>query len=170
MAKTKKNNNQNMRNIFIALLIIIGIIFLIIYFAKWHEVKYEEKYQTSYLVSTNTIYLEINDLSEIETVLADTPANYFVYISYTKDEDIYNYEKKLKPIIDNYSLQNSFYYLNITDIKEENNYQTKIANKLNIKQEEVKEIPVILYFENGSLEETLHTANELKELVKSLEY
>lgn len=148
-----KNKSTSIKNVVAGLCIVIGIIFIVLYFYKWHQVLEDEKYINSYLISTNTISLEMNDIHEIDSVLSETPNYYFVYISYTKDKDVYNFEKKLKPLIDDYSLQYNFYYINVTDIKKENkNYKSDIAKALEIDEKNLKHIPVILYFKDGKLE------------------
>ena len=86
MASTKiKYKNQNVKKYFVGLCIILAIIFLALYFYKWHTVREQEKYINSYLISTNTISLEMNDINEISSVLSETPNYYFLYISYTGD-------------------------------------------------------------------------------------
>ena len=117
MAKAKKKNiSTSSKNWIIGICTIIVLILLALYFYKWHVVKEEEKYLNSYLIETNTISLQMNDISEIAAVLSETPNEYFVYVSYTEDKDIYEFEKKLKPIIKKYAIQNNFYYLNITNL------------------------------------------------------
>ena len=169
MAKTKyKNKSLPTRQWAITLLIGILIIFGILYIYKWHQVKEQEKYINSYLISSNTISMEMNDINEIDAVLSETANYYFVYIGYTNDEAVYNLEKSLKPVIDKYDLHNNFYYLNVTDIKENNkNYLSEIANKLNIDQNKIKKIPVILYFKDGTLiQDGIYNAKEFEELIQ----
>lgn len=165
----KKYNTFPKKNYLIGVLIIVFIILLGIYLFKWDQVKEDEKYLQSYLISSRTINLEMNDLNEIEDVLKEAPNNYLIYISYTESEKIYNFEKELKPVIDEYNLANNFYLLNITKIKkEEKNYQSLIAEKLNINEQELQELPVILIFnEDKELVSTIHTVNELKELLNT---
>lgn len=169
MANTKyKNKSMSVRNIVVSLAVVIGIIFVILYFYKWHQVKEDEKYLVSYLISSNTISLEMNDVSEIHSVLSETPNSYFVYISYTEDKDVYDFEKKLKPLIDDYSLQNNFYYINVTKIKEENsNYKKDIAKELDIEEKNIHQVPVILYFKDGKLENKgITTIKDFEKLLK----
>lgn len=169
MANTKyKNKSMSIKNIAILLCIVLGVIFIVLYCFKWHQVKEDEKYIQSYLISTNTISLEMTSLDDINSVLSETPSNYFIYISYTGDKDIYDYEKKLKPLIDEYSLQNSFYYLNITDIKKtNNNYKKDIAKELNIDSKNVSNIPVILYFKDSELQSNgITTIKDFETLLK----
>lgn len=168
MAKSKyKNKSVFTKKLAITLGIIIGFIFIVLYFNEWQEVKEEEKYLNSYLMSTGTINYEMNDIKEISSVLSETPNYYFVYISFTKDKSIYNLEKKLKPIIDDYNLQNNFYYINVTDIKEKNkNYKKDIARELNINTS-INKVPVILYFKDGKLVgDNIYNIKDFEKLLK----
>ena len=100
MAKKKsKKNNINFKKIFYFILGFLLIIFLIWYIISWKNVKQEEKLMNSYLITSNTLSVEIKDLSETIQVLKESPSEYFVYISYTNDEKIFNFEKKLKKVI-----------------------------------------------------------------------
>lgn len=168
MANTKyKNKSYSHKNYLIGLGIIIGIVLIGLYINKWQQVKEEEKYINSYLISTKTISLEMNDISEINSVLSETPNYYFVYISYTKDKDVYNLEKKLKPLIDDYKLHNNFYFINVTDIKDNNkNYKTDIAKELNVSYDTISNVPVILYFNNGTLINKVNNAQDFENLLK----
>lgn len=163
-----QNKSKNLRIYVYILIIIICGVSLFFYLNRWKEVKEEEKYLNSYLISTKTISLELNDINEINTVLSETSNNYFVYISYTKDKNVYKLEEKLKPLIDEYNIQNYFYFINVTDIKEDkskNDYKEQIALKLNITKNNLKEIPVILYFKDGSLIKSVTNADDFKKLL-----
>lgn len=168
MASKKYKNKPSIKNIVIGLCVIIGIIFLLLYFYKWHQVKEDEKYLNSYLISSSTISLEMNDLSEIRTVLSEAPTYYFIYISYTGDKNIYDFEKKLKPLIDDYAIQNNFYYLNVTEIKNKNeNYKKDIAKELDIEEKKISDVPIILYFKNGELVNSgITSVNDFKDLLE----
>lgn len=171
MASNKiKYRNQTLKKYFIGLCIILAIIFLALYFHKWHTVKEQEKYYESFLVSTNTISLEMTDIKEIQSVLSETPNYYFLYISYTNDEDIYNLEKELKPLIDEYHLQNSIYFLNVTDFKDTNqDYKDDIAEALEIDKNIISKVPIILYFKDGKLatKNGIFTADQFKDLLET---
>jgi len=168
MAKAKyKNKALSYKNYLLGFSVIIGIIFIILYINKWHQVREQEKYLNSYLMSNNSISLEITDINAIDSVLSETPNYYFVYISYTKDKDIYNLEKDLKPLIDDYDLQNNFYFINVTNIKNNNNnYKKDIAKELKIDSNNIKNIPVILYFKNGELINTVNNSKDFENLLK----
>ena len=165
-----KYKNQTVKKYFVGLCIILAIIFLALYFYKWHNVLEQEKFYNSYLISTNTISLEMTDIDEISSVLSETPSYYFLYISYTEDEEVYNLEVELKPLIDEYQLQNNFYFLNVTDFKDTNtDYKEDIALELGIDESIISEVPIILYFKDGSLATThgIHTAQEFEDLLET---
>ncbi len=152
MAHKTIKNKTNYKQYLIIVLAILFIIFLIFYIFKWHQVNEQAKYINSYLITSKTISQEMNNINEIDNVLSETPDYYFVYISYTEDKKVYNLEKKLKPLIEEYNLQDKFYFINVTDIKKDNaNYLEEIANKLNISSNKIPKIPIILYFKDNTL-------------------
>ena len=97
---SKKNKFTPFTNWIYLCIIILVIGLLCWYFATWKKVKDLEKYLNSYLVTTNTVTLEINDSDELNQIMQELPSNYFIYISYTGDADVFNLEKKLKNVID----------------------------------------------------------------------
>lgn len=108
----------------------------------------------SYLITSNTLSVEIKDLSETIQVLKESPSEYFVYISYTNDEKIFNFEKKLKKLIDNYNLKDEFYFVNVTNIKDNENFYSEINNTFNTKL--INNIPCILHFKNNELKKVIY--------------
>lgn len=155
-----------------ATLLIIG--FIIWYTLSWLSVKKEERLMTSYLVSSGTVTYEITDLNEINQVFQELPTDYFVYISYENDEDIYKLEKGLKKAIDNYGLKDVFYYINISDIKESETLITDLNDSFNTTK--IKYTPCLLYYKNGQFEDILQlkdglfTYQEFINLLKNYEY
>lgn len=163
-----KYKNKTVKKYFVGLCIILAIIFLALYFYKWYSVLKQEKYYNSYLISTNTINFEFTDINEIQEVLAETANFYFLYISYTEDETVYNFEKELKPLIDEYQIQENFYFLNVTHLKDtDTDYKKDIAGELQIDEDIISDIPVILYFKDGNLVTTngIHTVQEFADLL-----
>lgn len=155
LAKTKKRSNKNEKyinpkNYIYAFLILLGGILLIWYIFEWYQVKKEEKLMTSYLISSNTIESNIKDLDSLKQITQEVPSSYFIYIGYTGDEDVYNFEKELKRVIDKYKLNDEFYYLDITEIKNNNtNYIVEINNKLGINS--LEKVPAIIYVNEGDI-------------------
>ena len=155
MAKKKsKKNNINFKKLFYFIIGFLLIIFLIWYIISWKNVKKEEKLMNSYLITSNTLSVEIKDLSETIQVLKESPSEYFVYISYTNDEKVYSLEKKLKKLIDNYNLKDEFYFVNVTNIKDDENFYKEINNTFNTKL--INNIPYILHFKNNELKKVIY--------------
>ena len=144
------------------LYLLIGIVVLLLlgwYIASWLKVKNEEKLSTSYLVKTSTITYTIDDLKEVDSVLQESPSEYFVYISYTGNEDIYKLEKKLKKIIDDYHLEDEFYYLDITSAKDKKETLDKLNKMFNT--DEITNYPCIIYFRDGNIEKVIVDKNDV---------
>jgi len=141
------------KNYIYALLILVGGIVLTLYIFEWVNVKKEEKLMNSYLITSNTIDSTIKDFDSLNQILKETSSSYFIYLSYTNDEDVYNFEKELKRIIDNYNLSDNFYYMDLTDIKENNkNYMNEIKNKLEIN--DIERVPALIYVHKGKIEKS----------------
>ena len=155
---------------------IVGIIIVLLviwYILSWRDVIQKDRLEKSYLITTNTISLELKDGKEAISVLQETPSNYFVFISYTGDEKEYNLEKQLKKIIDNHNIADKFYYLNITDNIESNNLMSYLNKTFNT--DLISSIPCILYYEDGTLNTVIQNpteifdANEFEKLLESIE-
>ena len=162
----------------IALVIFIGVILLTIYIFKWYQVFNEKKITKSYLVSSHVISNEINSIDELSSVFTEAPSEYFLYIGYTNDKNVYDMEVGLKKIIRKYELQDQFYYFNVDDIKSEDGYIEKINNALNLKEEKINNVPTILYFKDNTLvsggiinkdEGSLMQASDLEQLLETME-
>lgn len=175
MAKKKsKKNNINFKKLFYFIIGFLLIIFLIWYIISWKNVKQEEKLMNSYLITSNTLSVEIKDLSETVQVLKESPSEYFVYISYTNDEKVFNFEKKLKKLIDNYNLKDEFYFVNVTNIKDDENFYSEINDTFNTKL--ISNIPSILHFKNNELKKVIYnkdlnkTYTDFENLLKENEF
>lgn len=149
----KTNNSSGKIYLYICLLI-IGVFILAWYLSSWYYLKKEERLSKSYLINSSTIEYEITDVSEIDQVLKESPSSYFVYISYTNDEKVYRFEKKLKKYIDNYNIKDSFYYLNITSYLEKEDLIDKLNKRFDTN--EIKKVPCILYYENKILTKVIN--------------
>jgi len=147
---TKSSNYVSPKNYLYAFLILVGGIILTLYIFEWYQVKKEEKLMTSYLISSKTIESSIEDLDSLNQIRQEAPTSYFIYISYTGDENVYDFEKELKRVIDKYKLNDIFYYVDLTSDKQNNeDYLEKIKNKLDLK--DLKNIPVIIYVHEGKI-------------------
>lgn len=153
---TKINKNEAfipVKNYILSAVIVVVIIGLTYYAFAWYNVLKENKVSTSYLLEQKYISNEITDLNAISDIFMEMPDSYFVYISYTGDEKIYNMEKSIKDLIKDYNLSDQMYYLNVTSIKDEENYIDKINEALDLTDRKVTKVPTILYFYEGKLVE-----------------
>ena len=147
----KKNNDLKkvpLKNYLIALLVLIGGILLIVYIFEWYQVKETEKYMESYLLKSNTITNSIDDVNLYNQVIQEAPNDYFIIIGYSNDEQEYSFEKKLKVIIDDYELNDIVYYIDVTKLKEQDNYLEIINNNLNVS---INNVPAIIFVKNRSI-------------------
>lgn len=172
--KNKHSNYFTTKNYIYAALSILAILFLIWYILSWYVVKQKEKLMSSYLITSNTITYEIQNINEMVQILSESPNQYFIYISHNNNEDIYRLEKKLKKVIDSYSLQDEFYYINITDILENKDLYNNLNDTFNTTK--ITNVPCILFFQNGEIkeiimdQESVFNVNDLKDLLNKYEY
>lgn len=150
---TKEVKKISRKTLIIIVSIFVAIILLALYFYKWYDVKKEEKLRDSYLLTTDTVNLEIKSLDEVNQVLSEAPNDYFVLINYTGNEDTYKLEEGLKLIIDNYKLGDRFYYYNAKKLIDEDNYLAQLNKSFNT--DKIKSVPIILYYQDGKLIDTV---------------
>ncbi len=152
MAEIKKNERfVPIKNYIITFLIIAAIIGLVFYGFAWYKVIKENRISTSYLTKAKVITKEIDNLNELSDVFSEAPSSYYIYIGYTGDEKIYSLEKDLSKLIQDYNLNDSFYYLNVTSIKDKENYIEELNKALNLEDKKVEKVPTILYYNDGKL-------------------
>ncbi len=174
MSKKINKNHMPLLKHYLYLILGIAIIGCIVwYLYSWRSVINKERLEKSFLITSNTISLELKDGKEALSVLQETPSNYFVFVSYTGSDKEYNLEKKLKRIIDNYNIADKFYYLNMTDSIKSNNLMSYLNKSFNT--DLISSIPCILYYEDGKLNTVIQNAteifdaNEFEKLLETIE-
>lgn len=150
MAQTKTRRIPK-KNYVVAIAVVVVVVLLTLYIFQWKKVYDEGKISTSYLIKSNTISNEMKDLDEIESVFTEAPTEYFVYISYVNSEEVYNLEKDLKEVIDDFNLKDNFYYLNATSLMKETDYLEKINKAFGLTDQKITKLPTILFFRDGKL-------------------
>ena len=152
MTNVKKNERYiPLKNYVLAAVVVVVMILLTLYGFAWYNVLRENRVSTSYLVKEKIISNEIQSLEEVSDVFSEAPNSYFIYISYTGSEEIYNMEKGLKKVINKYELNDKIYYLNVTTIKEQEDYIDDINKSLNLDKKKVKKVPTIVYIKDGEV-------------------
>lgn len=137
------------KNILIIVCIVLALILVIFYGYRVNKLKETDTLSKSYLLDSGTVSLEIKNLDKVNQILAESPTEYFVLISYTGNKDTYKLENGLKRILDKYKLNDSFYYLNVKSIMDEDNYLNRLNNAFNT--DKIKKVPTILYYRNGKI-------------------
>jgi hypothetical protein len=100
----------------------------------------------SYLVTSKTINSNnVIDLSKAKDTFSTLDGNYFIYVSYTNNSDVYNLEHKLKKVIDEYKLNDNFYYLNIDSIMDNPTKITYLNTILGYQDSQISTVPTIIY-------------------------
>lgn len=143
-----KSRYTPLKNYVIAIGAVLLVVFLSLYLFKWYKVYQEEQTRESYLLKTNTVSMQITNIKDINTILSESPSNYFVYIGYRNSTDVLKIEKKLKKIIDAYGINDSIYYVDITDEMKNAEYLDDLNSNLDLNSLELKNVPAIIYFDN----------------------
>ena len=160
MSKVKENERFiPIKNYIIAIGLVVAAVLLTLYGFAWYNVLKEGRVSQSYLVKEKVISNEIQSLDEVEAIFAEVPDEYFIYISYTGSEEIYDMEKDLKKLINKYELNDLFYYLNVTSIKDKNNYIEDLNKSLNLDQK-VKQVPTIIYVKEGKVVDIIERSDD----------
>lgn len=150
MSNIKKNERYiPIKNYVVAAIIVVVILLLTWYGFSWYNVIQENKVSTSYLVKEKVVSNEIKSLKEVNDIFSEAPSSYYIYISYTGSEEVYNMEKDLESVISDYNLNNSIYYLNITSIKDKEDYIDQINKALSLEEIKVTNVPTIIYYKEG---------------------
>jgi hypothetical protein len=106
----------------------------------------------SYLVSSKTISADhVVDLNKAKDTFSTLEGNYFIYVSYTNNSDVYNLEKKLKKVIDDYKLNDNFYYINIDSIMNNPFKIEELNTLLGYQDSKISTVPTIIYVNKDNL-------------------
>lgn len=149
MTNVKNERFIPTKNYVLAFVIVVVIILLTWYSFAWYNVFQEKKVSESYLIKEKVISNEITNLNSIEDVFSEAPDSYFVYVSYTGTKEIYNIEKKLQAVINDYNLNDSIYFLNVTEMKNDENYIEELNKALKLDNIKIEKVPTIIYFKEG---------------------
>ncbi len=152
MSTKGKKTQKSAKNYIIALFIVFIVVFLTFYIFKWFNF-----YEKKDMVSPLTGFCNEIQYNELENSLVETPNSYFVYVSYTNDDDAYRLEKQIKRVIVDNELQSKVYYLNVSNEKNEDNFINNLNNKLNLKDLKIKYLPAIVYYSDESAKNILNS-------------
>lgn len=105
-----------------------------------------DSFHDSYLLSTNIISRDHKiNLKDAKASFSKLDGDYFIYITYTDNKQVYEFEKKLKKLIDKYDISDKFYYINTDDYVDSEYYIDFINTYLGFKDAFVLKTPTIIY-------------------------
>lgn len=141
----------------LALIIIVTIflVFLISNISKNYSIN---KINTSYISKCvpNIKYNELDD------ALIELNQDTYLYISYTGNKDIHNFEVKFKKLLRDKELLNNVIYLNMDEeINEEENYLELLNEKLKLTDNKITALPSIIYYKDSKVIEIINSDNQI---------
>lgn len=146
----KKKYNP-VKKFLIAAVVLITLAVLGVYCFSWYRVYEKEQIRESYLLKTNTLSMKVTNINDLNTVLSEVPSDYFIFIGFSNNKDEMKLEKKIKPIIDDYGLNDIFYYIDITSYMNNNNYLNTLSSSLSIPNIKITSVPSIIFVKDGKI-------------------
>ena len=137
----RRNSQNNYLNL---ALILIGTIFITLAGSNLYK-NHLKQANNSYIAK----FVANIQPNEIQNASLEFSPDTFLYISYTGDQDIYNFEVKLKKILKDNELIDNFIYLNVTELMEQDNYLTNLNKTLGLEKNTLKKLPGIIYYKDN---------------------
>lgn len=144
----KKSNVIPKKNYVTLLLIILGVLIILSLVVTIVLGIRNNRVQSSYLSRT------IGEIQydELNTAFVEMGSSAFLYIGYTNDSEVYDFETDIKDIIVNNSLQDNMLYYNATELMKENDYINKLNEKLSLSNNlKIDELPSILFIKDNQV-------------------
>lgn len=147
--KTQKRDIRKYLNFILLMILLVLIAFIASKLYKNHQ---ENK------LGTSVFYRDFGTIQydDIENMISEMPSDSFIFISYTKKEDVKKLESSLKKSVVDKGLQSNFYYLDATDIMLTKDFIQNLNAKFNVdKANEIESLPALIYFQDGTLKRTI---------------
>lgn len=132
----EKNRTIPFKNYILLAITLILTIIVVIYFFIWHNNNEENNLKSPIMDK----YLRVINYNELENFLVENKDS-IIYISKLNNKEIREFEKELKYLVNDYSLNNTILYLDLTD---------KDINKLKVEEKNIS-YPAILIYKNGEM-------------------
>ncbi len=150
----KRNGKNNYLNL---ALILIGVIFVTLAGSNLYKNHLKNRANNSYIAK----YVANIQPNEIQNASLEFSPDTFLFISYTGNQDIYNFEVKLKKVLKDNELINNFIYMNITELMKQDNYLTNLNKTLGLEKNTLKELPGIIYFKDNKAVDLIDSNSSL---------
>ena len=134
------------KNYIILGVVIVITMLLLYYFCMWVDVYKESKINIPIMDK----YMSVINYNELDNYIVENP-NTMVYVSILEDENIREFEKKLKSKYKSNVIDNDILYMNITMELKDSNLSKEIKNKYSLGSFNGDNVPYVLVFNNGVL-------------------
>ena len=126
---------------YVILGIVLVVSFLFIYYLYLWFDSYNE---TKLNMPIMNKYMEVINYNELDNYLVENP-NTIIYVSVLENSEIREFEKKFKSLYKRHEIDKEILYMDITNEKKIN------ASKYTLGGISIKDVPVIMVFDNGVL-------------------
>lgn len=143
--------NDKLRRIPIKNYIILGgvilfTLFVLYYFYMWVDVYKESK--SNYPILER--YMTVINFNELDNYLVENP-DVILYVSVLENDEIRDFEKKIKYLFKNNDIRTDILYMDITDELNDEEVSNNIVSNYSLNNLSMKSVPCVLVFEEGKL-------------------
>lgn len=147
----KKNERVVPRKNYFLLLLLLVMVVIVTFLIFNISDKYQNgKLDNSYLSN----YLNEVTEDEIDNIMSETTTEFFVLVTETGNEEVYNFEKDLKKILKKYDLRDNFILIDYSDKDNLDSLNKKFNSDIN-------SLPAIIYFKNGEFVKNIDSSDGL---------
>ena len=137
----------NKKNYFKLGIILGAVIFITLLIANIYTNTLKRNVDGGYLAN----HFKTIQFNDLENAKVEFFEDTLLYISFTGDREVYEFDRNLRKSIRKYELEEVFIYLNMIDYMEEEGYIDEINKALGLDSIKISTLPVILYFQDGIL-------------------
>ena len=154
MKKKEKNNYIKLS------ILLIGTILLTIIICNIYRNYDGNKSNKSYIAK----HVSTISYNELPNAITELSSNSFIYLSYTGNKDIYNTEKKIRKILKQYNLEDSFIYVDCSYNIDGKMQIKSLTEIFNVGKNNNITLPAIIYFKDN---EAIDYIDSSESLIKS---
>ncbi len=132
-------------------LILFGVILLTIASSNLYKNHITNKINNSYISN----YVANIQLNEIQNASLEFPPDKFIYVSYTGEKEIYNFEIKLRKTLKDNDQIDNLIYLDVTELMKDKDFLNKINKTIGLEKINIKKLPAIIYYKDNVLTEVI---------------
>lgn len=146
MKKNEELREIPLKNYVILGIIILITIFILYYFYMWYDAYNESKINMPIM----NRYMDVINYNEIEDFVIENPDT-LIYVSVLENEEIREFEKKLKTEFKNKNILNDILYLDLTSELKDDDIKDEIREDYSINTLSIMDVPCIVLFDDGNL-------------------